>query len=101
MFIPKLSFSVHSSVYSPTAPSKGPTVRTKKVGKNEAVLEWDHLPVDVQNGFIRNYSISYRTSVGKEMGNKIVEPLRMLLKLFLKFLNTCSSHSVFDSVEHP
>lgn len=49
------------------APSKGPTVRTKKVGKNEAVLEWDHLPVDVQNGFIRNYSISYRTSVGKEM----------------------------------
>lgn len=49
-----------------SAPSKGPTVRTKKVGKNEAVLEWDQLPVDDQNGFIRNYSISYRTSVGKE-----------------------------------
>ncbi|XP_034379200.1 interleukin-6 receptor subunit beta [Arvicanthis niloticus] len=49
-----------------SAPSRGPTVRTKKVGKNEAVLEWDQLPVDDQNGFIRNYSISYRTSVGKE-----------------------------------
>lgn len=49
------------------APTRGPTVRTKKVGKNEAVLEWDQLPVDDQNGFIRNYSISYRTSVGKEM----------------------------------
>ncbi|KAK1345411.1 hypothetical protein QTO34_014124 [Cnephaeus nilssonii] len=47
-------------------PSKGPTVRTKKVGKNEAVLEWDQLPVDVQNGFIRNYTIFYKTSAGNE-----------------------------------
>ncbi|XP_054571341.1 interleukin-6 receptor subunit beta [Eptesicus fuscus] len=47
-------------------PSKGPTVRTKKVGKNEAVLEWDRLPVDVQNGFIRNYTIFYRTGAGNE-----------------------------------
>uniref|UniRef100_A0A8C0XSC5 Interleukin-6 receptor subunit beta n=1 Tax=Castor canadensis TaxID=51338 RepID=A0A8C0XSC5_CASCN len=47
-------------------PSKGPTVRTKKVGKNEAVLEWDQLPVDVQNGFIRNYTIFYRTIIGNE-----------------------------------
>ncbi|XP_038177190.1 interleukin-6 receptor subunit beta isoform X2 [Arvicola amphibius] len=49
------------------APARGPTVRTKKVGKNEAVLEWDQLPVDDQNGFIRNYSISYRTIVGNEI----------------------------------
>ncbi|XP_051028195.1 interleukin-6 receptor subunit beta [Acomys russatus] len=49
------------------APSRGPTVRTKKVGKSEAVLEWDQLPVDVQNGFIRNYSISYRTIDGNAM----------------------------------
>ncbi|XP_006874714.1 PREDICTED: interleukin-6 receptor subunit beta isoform X2 [Chrysochloris asiatica] len=48
------------------APSKGPTVRTKKVGKNEAVLEWDQLPVDVQNGFIRNYTIIYKTAFGNE-----------------------------------
>ncbi|XP_066233735.1 interleukin-6 receptor subunit beta [Saccopteryx leptura] len=47
-------------------PSKGPTVRTKKVGKNEAVLEWDRLPVDVQNGFIRNYTIIYKTNIGNE-----------------------------------
>ncbi|XP_040833480.1 interleukin-6 receptor subunit beta isoform X1 [Ochotona curzoniae] len=47
-------------------PSKGPTVRTKKVGKNEAVLEWDQLPVDVQNGFIRNYTIFYKTTIGNE-----------------------------------
>ncbi|XP_043831212.1 interleukin-6 receptor subunit beta isoform X2 [Dromiciops gliroides] len=47
-------------------PSKGPFVRTKKVGKNEAVLVWDHLLVDDQNGFIRNYTIFYRTSSGNE-----------------------------------
>lgn len=47
-------------------PSQGPTVRTKKVGKNEAVLEWDQLPVDVQNGFIRNYTIFYKTMIGNE-----------------------------------
>ncbi|XP_016055271.1 PREDICTED: interleukin-6 receptor subunit beta isoform X2 [Miniopterus natalensis] len=47
-------------------PSKGPTVRTKKVWKNEAVLEWDQLPVDVQNGFIRNYTIFYKTNIGNE-----------------------------------
>ncbi|XP_004703667.1 interleukin-6 receptor subunit beta isoform X2 [Echinops telfairi] len=48
------------------APSRGPTVRTKKVGKNEAVLEWDELPVDDQNGFIRNYTILYKTALGNE-----------------------------------
>ncbi|XP_068952584.1 interleukin-6 receptor subunit beta isoform X2 [Petaurus breviceps papuanus] len=48
------------------APSRGPFVRTKKVGKNEAVLVWEHLPVDDQNGFIRNYTIFYRTSSGNE-----------------------------------
>lgn len=47
-------------------PSQGPMVRTKKVGKNEAVLEWDQLPVDVQNGFIRNYTIFYKTIIGNE-----------------------------------
>ncbi|XP_007486393.1 interleukin-6 receptor subunit beta isoform X3 [Monodelphis domestica] len=47
-------------------PSKGPSVRTKKVGKNEAVLVWDHLSVDDQNGFIRNYTIFYKTSSGNE-----------------------------------
>lgn len=38
------------------------------MGKNEAVLEWDQLPVDVQNGFIRNYTIFYKTSAGNETG---------------------------------
>ncbi|XP_051846810.1 interleukin-6 receptor subunit beta isoform X1 [Antechinus flavipes] len=45
-------------------PSTGPVVRIKKVGKNEAVLVWDHLPIDNQNGFIRNYTIFYKTSNG-------------------------------------
>uniref|UniRef100_A0A8C0F3V1 Interleukin 6 signal transducer n=1 Tax=Bubo bubo TaxID=30461 RepID=A0A8C0F3V1_BUBBB len=47
-------------------PSKGPTVQTKKVGKAEAVLTWNHLTVDEQNGFIRSYTIFYKTVDGNE-----------------------------------
>ncbi|XP_009465538.1 PREDICTED: interleukin-6 receptor subunit beta-like, partial [Nipponia nippon] len=47
-------------------PSKGPTVQTKKVGKAEAVLTWNHLTVDEQNGFIRSYTIFYKTVNGNE-----------------------------------
>ncbi|NWR73605.1 IL6RB protein, partial [Centropus unirufus] len=47
-------------------PSKGPTVQTKKVGKAEAVLTWNHLTVDEQNGFIRSYTIFYKTIDGNE-----------------------------------
>ncbi|KAM6471139.1 interleukin-6 receptor subunit beta isoform 2-T2 [Liasis olivaceus] len=47
-------------------PANGPTVRTKKLGKFEAVLEWNSLSVEEQNGFIRNYTISYRTVTGVE-----------------------------------
>ncbi|XP_021235993.1 interleukin-6 receptor subunit beta isoform X1 [Numida meleagris] len=47
-------------------PSKGPTVQTKKVGKAEAVLTWNRLTVDEQNGFIRSYTILYKTVDGNE-----------------------------------
>nr|XP_056705015.1 interleukin-6 receptor subunit beta [Euleptes europaea] len=47
-------------------PAKGPSVRTKKVRKNEAVLEWVPLSVAERNGFIRYYSISYKLGNGNE-----------------------------------
>ncbi|XP_032068399.1 interleukin-6 receptor subunit beta isoform X2 [Thamnophis elegans] len=47
-------------------PATGPSVRTKKLGKFEAVLEWEPLSVEEQNGFIKNYTISYRTATGDE-----------------------------------
>ncbi|KAM7167000.1 interleukin-6 receptor subunit beta isoform 2-T2 [Macrochelys suwanniensis] len=47
-------------------PAKGPTVQTKKVGKAEAVLVWKPLSVDEQNGFIKYYTILYRTINGNE-----------------------------------
>lgn len=49
-------------------PAIGPNVRTKKLGKFEAILEWDPLSVEEQNGFIKNYTISYRTATGDERG---------------------------------
>ncbi|XP_063151718.1 interleukin-6 receptor subunit beta [Candoia aspera] len=47
-------------------PTNGPSVRTKKLGKFEAVLEWKPLSVEEQNGFIKNYTVSYRTVTGDE-----------------------------------
>lgn len=61
------------------------------MGKNEAVLEWDQLPVDVQNGFIRNYTIFYRTIIGNETGNKTISAIKNQ-GFFLKLLNTNLSH---------
>lgn len=46
------------------------------MGKNEAVLEWEQLPVDVQNGFIRNYTIFYKTNIGNETGNKTISVIK-------------------------
>ncbi|XP_048359902.1 interleukin-6 receptor subunit beta isoform X1 [Sphaerodactylus townsendi] len=47
-------------------PAKGPSVRTKKVRKNEAILEWEHLPVADRNGVIIYYAISYKLMNGNE-----------------------------------
>ncbi|KAM6111513.1 LOW QUALITY PROTEIN: interleukin-6 receptor subunit beta-like [Phoenicopterus ruber ruber] len=46
-------------------PSKGPIVQTK-IRKAEAVLTWNHLTVDEQNGFIRSYTILHKTVNGNE-----------------------------------
>ncbi|XP_062984133.1 interleukin-6 receptor subunit beta [Elgaria multicarinata webbii] len=47
-------------------PANGPTVRTKKVGKSDAILEWKPLSVEEQNGFIKHYTIFYKTMTGNE-----------------------------------
>uniref|UniRef100_A0A8C6XTJ3 Interleukin-6 receptor subunit beta n=2 Tax=Naja naja TaxID=35670 RepID=A0A8C6XTJ3_NAJNA len=47
-------------------PATGPNVRTKKLGKFDAILQWEPLSVEEQNGFIKNYTISYRTGTGDE-----------------------------------
>ncbi|XP_044302690.1 interleukin-6 receptor subunit beta [Varanus komodoensis] len=47
-------------------PASGPTVRTKKVGKSEAILEWKPLSMEEQNGFIQYYTITYKTMTGNE-----------------------------------
>ncbi|KAH0627951.1 hypothetical protein JD844_008547 [Phrynosoma platyrhinos] len=60
-------------------PANGPTVRTKKVGKSEAVLEWKPLSVEEQNGFIKFYTISYKTvTVVKVNSSKTEYPLSSL-----------------------
>ncbi|XP_077203265.1 interleukin-6 receptor subunit beta [Paroedura picta] len=47
-------------------PAKGPSIQTKKVRKNEVILEWEPLSVEDRNGFIRYYSIYYKVNNGNE-----------------------------------
>ncbi|XP_030049005.1 interleukin-6 receptor subunit beta isoform X2 [Microcaecilia unicolor] len=54
-------------------PTEGPSVSTRKVGKNEAVLTWSQIPVNYQNGFIRNYTLFYKPNNGNESSVTIDE----------------------------
>ncbi|MBN3310857.1 IL6RB protein, partial [Amia calva] len=47
-------------------PSVGPTVSARKMGKNDAELEWKTIPVEKRNGFITNYTIIYKADGGVE-----------------------------------
>ncbi|XP_072450305.1 interleukin-6 receptor subunit beta-like [Chiloscyllium punctatum] len=47
------------------APQRSPEIRTKQIWKTKVQLEWEELPVDDRNGFIRNYTILYKNKNGK------------------------------------
>nr|XP_033787010.1 interleukin-6 receptor subunit beta isoform X2 [Geotrypetes seraphini]XP_033787019.1 interleukin-6 receptor subunit beta isoform X2 [Geotrypetes seraphini] len=57
-------------------PTIGPSIITKKVGKNEVLLTWNQIPVDDQNGFIRNYTIFYKPNNGNESSVTVDETCR-------------------------
>lgn len=40
-----------------SAPSHAPKLHLRSIGKSDAELCWDPLPVEVQNGFITSYTI--------------------------------------------
>ncbi|XP_075445339.1 interleukin-6 receptor subunit beta isoform X1 [Ascaphus truei] len=56
------------------SPSMGPVVRTKTVDRNRAVLMWSPVSLDSQNGFIINYTLTYKPSNGNESSVSI-DPL--------------------------
>ncbi|XP_041437572.1 uncharacterized protein LOC100158347 isoform X2 [Xenopus laevis] len=45
-------------------PLVGPNIHTKQVEKYRAILQWTPVPFDKRNGFIRNYTITYKSSHG-------------------------------------
>ncbi|XP_072338210.1 interleukin-6 receptor subunit beta-like [Scyliorhinus torazame] len=47
------------------APQCGPTIRLTQIWKTKVQLEWDELPIDDRNGFIRNYTLLYKNKNGK------------------------------------
>uniref|UniRef100_A0A8C5MJV6 Interleukin 6 cytokine family signal transducer n=1 Tax=Leptobrachium leishanense TaxID=445787 RepID=A0A8C5MJV6_9ANUR len=60
------SFNSTQAYLQQGAPSKGPNIRNKKVEKERAILEWDPVPLDDQNGFIKYYTITYYPHLGNE-----------------------------------
>lgn len=69
------------------APAIGPTVRTAKVGKTDALIEWEPLSVEEQNGFIKYYNIIYRTATGNETGNWVLLIMyKYMIQLRILFL---------------
>uniref|UniRef100_H3AKP8 Interleukin-6 receptor subunit beta n=1 Tax=Latimeria chalumnae TaxID=7897 RepID=H3AKP8_LATCH len=52
------------SYFKQDSPAIGPTVSVSKVQKTEAVVQWKPVPVEKRNGFIRNYTIFYRSNTG-------------------------------------
>ncbi|NXS59861.1 CSF3R factor, partial [Brachypteracias leptosomus] len=57
---------VHTAAYSKQkAPSHAPKLHLKSIGKSEAELCWDPVPVEMQNGFITNYTIFWANSMAE------------------------------------
>ncbi|NXO20284.1 CSF3R factor, partial [Cisticola juncidis] len=55
---------VHTTAYSQQkAPSYAPKLHLKRIGKSEAELCWEPLPVEMQNGFITSYTIFWANSI--------------------------------------
>ncbi|NWZ72372.1 CSF3R factor, partial [Acrocephalus arundinaceus] len=65
---------VHTTAYSQQkAPSHAPKLHLKRIGKSEAELCWETLPVEMQNGFITSYTIFWASSI-TDMASATVNP---------------------------
>ncbi|XP_027524475.1 granulocyte colony-stimulating factor receptor [Corapipo altera] len=65
---------VHTTAYSQQrAPSYAPKLHLRSISKSEAELCWEPLPVEVQNGFITNYTIFWANSMA-DVASATVNP---------------------------
>ncbi|XP_017683842.1 PREDICTED: granulocyte colony-stimulating factor receptor [Lepidothrix coronata] len=65
---------IHTAAYSQQrAPSYAPKLHLRSISKSEAELCWEPLPVEVQNGFITNYTIFWANSMA-DMASATVNP---------------------------
>ncbi|XP_027742498.1 granulocyte colony-stimulating factor receptor [Empidonax traillii] len=64
----------HTAAYSQQrAPSHAPKLHLRSISKSEAELCWEPLPVEMQNGFITNYTIFWANSVA-DVASATVSP---------------------------
>ncbi|XP_054658533.1 granulocyte colony-stimulating factor receptor isoform X1 [Grus americana] len=65
---------IHTTAYSKQkAPSYAPKLHLKSIGKSDAELCWDPVPVEMQNGFITSYTIFWANSTA-EVSSATVNP---------------------------
>ncbi|NWU07600.1 CSF3R factor, partial [Cephalopterus ornatus] len=64
----------HTAAYSQQrAPSHAPKLHLRSISKSEAELCWEPLPVEMQNGFITNYTIFWANSIA-DVASATVNP---------------------------
>ncbi|XP_014449540.1 interleukin-31 receptor subunit alpha [Alligator mississippiensis] len=73
-------------------PTVGPETKADNPGKNEAIIKWNEIDKIHKNGFIRNYTIFYKSEGGKEL-NKTVN--RNVLQYKLSSLEANTQYTAY------
>lgn len=68
LYADAVGLPLHTAAYSKEkAPSCAPKFRLKSVSKSHAELCWDPVPIEMQNGFITNYTIFWASTASDEL----------------------------------
>uniref|UniRef100_A0A8C8R9M4 Colony stimulating factor 3 receptor n=1 Tax=Pelusios castaneus TaxID=367368 RepID=A0A8C8R9M4_9SAUR len=67
LYVDTVGRPLHTTAYSKEkAPSCAPKLHLKSISKSHAELSWDPVPIEMQNGFITNYTIFWVSTSGHE-----------------------------------
>lgn len=75
------------------APTVGPETKADNPGKNEAIIKWNEIDKIHKNGFIRNYTIFYKSEGGKELSKYVFVKLKIASSL-------CGTNSLIYDIYH-
>ncbi|XP_042709918.2 granulocyte colony-stimulating factor receptor [Chrysemys picta bellii] len=68
LYADTVGLPLHTAAYSKEkAPSRAPKFHLKSISKSHAELSWDPVPIEMQNGFITNYTIFWASTADDEL----------------------------------